>query len=227
MTRQPQTVIPAWDCAFRMISSSFPPITLFEGLLDPSELEMAYALEALTNDRLLEQCGVLARVAVEDRVSGPGSTPVMAAFTHISRVSRFTDGTYGIYYAANSQAAAIAETCFHQQRFLAATKEPDIELTMRTYVNQVVKPVHDVRVGYPALHEPDPATYGAGQVFARALREAGSWGLLYNSVRLDGHECVAAFRPPAVSMPVQGKHVRYVWDARSQTISCVFEINQL
>ena len=132
--KQPKTVIPAWDAAFRMVSSAFPPITLFEDLLDPGELEMAYALEALTNDRLQEECGVLNRVPVEDRVSGPGSTPVMAAFTHIGKASRFTDGTYGIYYAANSQAAAIAETSFHQQRFLAATNEPDIELTLRTVI---------------------------------------------------------------------------------------------
>lgn len=223
----PQTVKPEWTSAFRMISSAFPPILLFEDVLDPSELEVAYAIEALTNDRLLEQCGVLSRVPAIDRVSGPGSTPVMAAFTHIGKASRFTDGAYGIYYAANSQAAAIAETCFHQQRFLAATNEPDIELTLRTYVNQIVKPVHDIRVDYPLLHDADPVRYGSSQAFARALRETGSWGLLYNSVRLEGHECVAAFRPPAVSIPVQGKHVRYVWDAKSQTISCVFEITRI
>lgn len=223
----PQTVIPAWDAAFRMINSAFPPITLFEDVLNPADLEMAYALEAMTNDRLLDQCGVLRRVPVEDRVSGPGSTPVMAAFTHIGKASRFTDGTYGIYYAANSQAAAIAETRFHQERFLAATNEPDIELTLRTYVNQVVKPVHDVRADFPELHDPDPARYGTSQAFASALREGASWGILYKSVRLGGHECVAAFRPPAVSLPAQGKHVRYVWDAKSQTISHVFEISLL
>lgn len=222
-----QTVIPAWDAAFRMINSAFPPITLFEDVLNPADLEMAYALESMTNDRLLDQCGVLHRVAVEDRVSGPGSTPVMAAFAHIGKASRFTDGTYGIYYAASSQAAAIAETRFHQQRFLAATNEPDIELTLRTYVNQVVKPVHDVREDFPELHDPDPSRYGTSQAFASALRGEGAWGLLYKSVRLDGHECVAAFRPPAVSLPVQGKHVRYVWDAKSQTISHVFEISPL
>lgn len=225
--KQPRTLKPAWEAAFRMVSSAFPPISLFEDLLDPAELEMAYALEALTNDRLREECGVLSRVTPGDRVSGPGSTPVMAAFTHIGKASRFTDGTYGIYYAANSQAAAIAETSFHQQRFLAATHEADIELTLRTYVNQVVQPVHDIRAEHPELHDPDPATYGVAQAFARTLREAGSWGLLYRSVRLSGHECVAAFRPQAVSIPVQGKHVRYVWDARTQTISHVFEINQL
>jgi hypothetical protein len=223
----PATVVAQWAFAYRMINSAFPPIALFEDVLDPAELEMAYALEALTNDRLAEQSGALFRVAPEDRICGPGSTPVMAAFTHIGKASRFTDGTYGVYYAANSQAAAIAETSFHQARFLAATAEADIELTLRTYVNQVVKPMHDVRDGFAELHDPDPAGYGPAQAFAKQLRDARSWGVLYNSVRAPGQECVAVFRPPAVSIPVQGKHVRYVWSASQQKITCVFEIGQL
>jgi hypothetical protein len=219
--------IPVWDSAYRVISSSFPPITLFEDILDPAELQMSYALESLTNDRLAEEVGLISRVAPEDRVSGHGSTPVMAAFTHIGKVSRFTDGTFGIYYAASSQSAAIAETSFHQERFLAATNEPDVELTMRTYVNRVVKPMHDIRSGFANLHDPDPANYSPAQAFAKKLREEKSWGLLYNSVRANGDECIAAFRPPAVSIPVQGKHIRYVWEARSQKIGYFFEITQL
>jgi hypothetical protein len=218
---------PGWPNAYRIISSSFPPISLFEDILDPAELQMAYALESLTNDRLAEQAGVLSRVAPQDRVSGDGSTPVMAAFTHIGRASRFTDGTFGVYYAASSQSAAIAETSFHQERFLAATQEPDVELTMRTYVNKVVKPMHDIRSGFAHLHDPDPAHYGPSQAFARQLREEHAWGILYNSVRAQDHECIAALRPPAISIPVQGKHLRYVWEAKSQKITCYFEITQL
>ncbi|WP_457968603.1 RES family NAD+ phosphorylase [Pseudomonas sp. R4-84] len=223
----PPLAEPQWKRAYRIVNSSFPPITLFEDVLDPQDLATAYALEALTNDRLMEEAGVLSRVRPEDRVSGPGSSPVMAAFTHIGKSSRFSDGTFGVYYAASSQEAAIAETCYHQARFLGATNEPDLELTMRTYVNQVVRPLHDIRHDYPHLHNPDPTAYGPSQVFARELRATLSWGLLYNSVRLPGHECVAAFRPPAVSIPVQGKHIRYVWSAQKREISFVFEVNQV
>lgn len=225
--RAPALVDVPWPRAYRIVNSSFPPIALFEDVLDPEDLEVAYAIEALTNDRLIEQAGVLARVRPEDRLSGPGSSPVMAAFTHVGKRSRFSDGTFGVYYAANSQAAAIAETCFHQERFLAATHEADLELTMRTYVNRVIKPLHDVRQGFESLYQPDPEAYGPSQAFARQLRDAESWGLLYNSVRLAGHECVAALRPPAVSIPKQGKHLRYVWSASERKISIVFEINQV
>lgn len=158
--KAPTLVDVPWPRVYRIVNSCFPPIALFEDVLDPEDLEVAYAIEALTNDRLIEQAGVLARVRPEDRLSGPGSSPVMAAFTHVGKRSRFSDGTFGVYYAASSQSAAIAETCFHQERFLAATREADLELTMRTYINRVVKPLHDVRQGYEHLHQLHPEAYG-------------------------------------------------------------------
>lgn len=222
----PQAVLPAWKKAYRLINSSFPPVGVFEDTLDPDDLEMAFAIEAMTNDRLREEAGILQRVAPGDRVSGPGSTAVMAAFTHIGNPSRFSDGTYGVYYCASSVDAAIAETKFHQERFLAATHEANVEITMRAYVNKVVKPLLDVRT-LSELHQPDMASYGATQVFAREQRNGTTWGLLYRSVRLEGHECVAAFRPQAVSLPVQGPHFRYVWDGKAGCITHVMELTEV
>ncbi|OKA27203.1 hypothetical protein BOH74_05315 [Pseudomonas versuta] len=219
-------VLPGWDKAWRIINSAFPPISVFEDTLDPADLELAYALEGLTNDRLRDEAGLLARVRPEDRLSGQGSTPVMAAFTHIGRASRFTDGSYGVYYCASSIEAAIAETCFHQEQFWRATQEASIEITLRTYINTVCRPMIDVRAE-PSLHQPSPASYGISQAFARPLREEGAWGLLYNSVRLEGHECVAAFRPPALTLPVQGPHFRYVWDERKQAIAWVLQVSEV
>ena len=222
----PAAVLPEWNKAYRIINSAFPPISVFEDTLDPADLEIAFVLESLTNDRLRDQAGVLHRVRPEDRLCGEGSTPVMAAFTHIGRASRFTDGSYGVYYCASSVEAAIAETCFHQEQFWRATQESSIEITMRTYINRVVQPMIDVR-GDPGLHHPSPASYGLSQAFARPLREDGVWGLLYNSVRLNGYECVAAFRPPALSLPVQGQHFRYVWDDTTQAIAWVLQISEV
>jgi hypothetical protein len=221
-----QDVLPGWRKAYRLINSSFPPLAVFEDTLSPDDLDIAFALEAMTNDRLREEAGALQRVAPGERVSGPGSTAVMAAFTHIGNPSRFSDGTYGVYYCANSIDAAIAETKFHQERFLAATREANVEITMRAYVNKVVKPLIDVR-DMPELHQPDPAAYGSSQAFAREHRDGKVWGLLYRSVRLEGHECVAAFRPQAVLLPVQGPHFRYVWDARTGEITHVLEISEV
>lgn len=214
-----------WPAAFRIVNSAFPPISLFEDVLDPADLEIAYAIESLSNDRLLAEAGVLARVAPQDRISGPGTSPVMAAFTHIGMPSRFTDGSYGVYYCANSLEAAVAETSHHRALFLAATNEPGLELTMRVYQNQIAQRLHDVRLGFETLHQPDPVSYPIAQRFAAPLRNAGSWGILYRSVRAPGAECAAIFRPRGVSVPVQGPHLRYVWDG--VRIAHVFRISEL
>ena len=198
---------------------------MFEDVLDPDQLELAFAIEGMTNDRLLDEAGVLSRVARNDRVSSPGSTPLMAAFTHIGAVSRFTDGTYGVYYCANSIEAAIAETRFHRERFLAATQEASLELTMRSYTNRVVKPMHDVRAGFEQLHDPDTAAYAACHTFARDLRLQDSYGLVYNSVRLPGHECAAVFRPSALTIPVRDVHLRYCWNG--QRIEHVLTVQEM
>lgn len=58
----------------------------------------------------------------------------------------------------------------------------------------------------------DPLSYAASVALARAQRAAGSWGLLYRSVRRAGGECVPVFRPKAVQVPVrQGAHVSLMW----------------
>jgi hypothetical protein len=43
----PDLVDVQWPRAYRIVNSSFPPIALFEDVLDPEDLEVAYALEAL------------------------------------------------------------------------------------------------------------------------------------------------------------------------------------
>ncbi|MCH8498662.1 MAG: RES family NAD+ phosphorylase [Marinobacter sp.] len=220
---EPAPALPDWQ-AYRMVPSHFPPINIFETVLSADEFELAAEIEGLTNDRLRDEIGDISRVANEDRVFGPGSSPVMAAFTHVGKGSRFTDGSYGVYYAASSLDAAIRETAYHRERFLAATQDPPMELTMRCYINRVVLPMDDIRgPGFQVLHDPDIGSYPLSQQWAADRRGQGSHGLLYNSVRHPGAECIAAFRPTAVGIPWQGPHLRYVWDG--QRITDVFRIS--
>lgn len=208
-----------WTKGHRLIPSQFPPVDLYERILEPRDLEAAFQLEALTNPRLLEQAGKLSLLAPEDRVSGEGSSPIMAAFTHIGAPSRFTDGSFGVYYAGNSLDVAIAETVFHKERFLLATNEPDTRLTMREYISQTLLPLDDVRQR-DDLHSPDIGSYKYTQEFALALRKRGSNGLRYNSVRLPGGECIACFKPKAIRVPViQGAHIEYFYNATQKHIT--------
>jgi hypothetical protein len=214
---------------YRVVPSRFPPIEIFETLADPDDLEVLFAIESLTNDRLRAATGDLYRVPKEDWVTGPGATVVMAAFTHIGHPTRFSDGGYGVYYAAFDEDTAVAETVFHTARFLRETAELPIEVERRAYVGKVLQPLDDLRGrAHATLRDPDLATYPSCQAFAAGRRIAGSWGLNYLSARRECGECVAAFRTRAVSLPVQGKHFRYRWDGtRIDRVITVSDVREL
>ena len=58
----------------------------------------------------------------------------------------------------------------------------------------------------------DPDSYAASQAFAAALRSGPTNGIHYPSVRRPRGRCVAAFRPKAVGIPKQTRHLKYYWD---------------
>lgn len=205
-----------WLKAWRVIASKYPPIDLFERVSDdPAVWEALIALEELTNPRVRDDLGNIALVAPEDRVTGPGATYVMASFTHVNpHGSRFSDGTYGVYYAASTRTTAIAETIHHFEEFCRDSSDPLRCEDMRVLVGTIDREFHTV-FDLPAndreaiIH---PDSYDAGRAYAADLREAGSDGIHYPSVRFHGGECVAAFRPRAVGLPVQERHLRYHWN---------------
>jgi hypothetical protein len=208
----------------RIVASRLPTINLFERVADPADWDALYELESLTNPRIRNQIGELHLVPVADRVSGPNASIVMAPFTHLSPPgTRFTDGHYGAYYAAESIDTAIAETRFHRENFLRATSQPAIELEMRCYLADVACELHDLRtrrMEMPDIY--DPASYAASQKLGRELRDAGSNGIAFDSVRRIGGECVAVFRPRLVQNVRQSVHLRYAWDGNA--IAEVYEI---
>ena len=203
-----------WTATYRLVPSRFPPVSLFERVAAPADLDVVFAIEALTNPRLRQEVGEISLVPRGERISGPGSSPIMAAFTHLNPFgSRFTPGTYGVYYAAKALPTAVREVSHHQSRFLAATREGPLAVDMRCYRAAVKEPLHDIRGAQRRL--PDVYArdhYGASQVFGAALREAGSWGIVYDSVRDPGGECVGIFRPRALGPAVQGEHVALQWN---------------
>lgn len=220
----PKEILPDWDKQFRIIPSKFPPINFFEKLVRPDQMEEIFYLESLTNDRLREEVGDISLVLPEDRVCGEGSSIVMAAFTHIGKKSRFTDGSYGVYYAAKDLKTAIVETVFWREKFLAYTSEAPGEIDMRVYVGKILKPLHDIRSNeFQHLHDPD--NHLPAQSYAFNLKSLGSFGIVYNSVRDKGGECIGALRPTAISIPMQSKHLAYVWDGTK--ISRIVEKSEL
>ncbi len=216
-----------WKPCWRIFPSRFPPIRLFERVTDPDDLEAIFELDALTNPRLRDEAGDIALVPSEDRISGPGTTIIMAAFTHLNPSgSRFSDSTYGVFHAANDINTAIAETRYHREQFLGATNQPHMELDMRVYLVDLDGDLHDLRgqkAARPLVYHND--NHAAGQHLARTLREAGSNGIAYDSVCRTGGECVAVFRPLLLSNARQERHLCYVWNG--QNIETVYEKREL
>ncbi|MDZ4263076.1 MAG: RES family NAD+ phosphorylase [Pseudomonadota bacterium] len=211
--KRPTAIDLDWSQQYRIIPSEYPPINFFERLVEADLMEELYYIESLTNDRLRDAVGDIALVPPEDRIVGPGSSPIMAAFTHASLdcPSRFSNGSYGVYYAASSLETAIEETKQSRARFLAYTNEDAGEIAMRVYIGKILKPLYDIRGNsYADLHNPND--WSASQAFGQQMKAINSWGIVYRSVRAPGGECIAALRPPAVSIPKQGPHLSYVWD---------------
>jgi hypothetical protein len=205
-----------WPEAWRIIASRYPPIHLFESLTDdPGVWDALIALEELTNPRIRNEIGQLALVPPEERVAGPGASLVMAAFTHLNpKGSRFSDGSYGVYYAASDLETAFRETIYHFENFARDAADPQREEDMRVLVGTASGTFHDVAQLDAAEQAKilDPGSYVASQAFALSLRNQGSNGIVYSSVRHAGGTCIAAFRPKAVGIPRQERHVRYRWN---------------
>jgi hypothetical protein len=187
---------------YRIVASRMPTIHLFDRVADPSDWDALYELESLTNPRIRNEVGEL------------------------NQGTRFTDGHFGAYYAAESIDTSIAETRYHRENFLRATSQPPIELEMRCYLADVACDLHDLRGRRAELPEIyDPVSYNASQRLGASLRAAGSNGIAFDSVRRPGGECVAVFRPRLVQNVRQGVHLRYAWDG--QSISQVYEIRAM
>ena len=189
----------------------------------PEDLDAVYELEALTNDRLREEAGELALVPPEDRVSGPGTTPIMAAFTHLHpEGSRFSDGSFGVYYCSQRLETALAEVRYHQERFLRRTREGPLRLELRLYLADLDASLVDVRK-LQACHRADD--YRPSQKLGPALRAAGRDGVLYRSVRCDSGVCAAVFRPRLLHNCRQSKHYAFHFDGNS--VTAIDELEQV
>jgi RES domain len=206
----------AWTRATRIIACRYPPIDLFERVSpDPAVWDGLIAAEQAVNPRVRDEVGEIHLVPPEERLSGPGASWVMAAFAHLNpKGSRFSDGSYGVYYAARELRTAVRETAYHFGRFAADSNDRPRYESMRVLVGRIDNRFADV-ASLPAADRARilaPDSYADSQPFGARLREAGANGVVYPSVRDPRGQCVGALRPRAVGIPVQSRHLKYHWD---------------
>jgi len=216
-----------WNPAWRVIPTRFPAVNLFDRVAAAEDFEALYALEAMTNDRLRDEIGDISLVPPEERRFGNGSGPIMAAFTHLNPLgSRFSDGSYGVFYCTRKRDTAIAETRYHQTLFMRATNEPAMRLQMRLYTVEAKGRVTDLRKA--SQTEPrivDTDSYAFSQGIGRTLHEEGTLGILYTSVRHAGGQCLAAFKTTLLKNCLHAAYLEYHWNGKE--IDAVFEVSQV
>jgi RES domain len=199
-----------WTPCHRLVPSRFPPVGLFDRVAAPDDLQAVFDIEALTNDRLRDETGDLALVPAADRISGPGTTPIMAAFTHLNpEGSRFSRGTFGVYYCAQTLPTALAEVRYHQERFLLRTREGAMRLQLRLYLADLDARLLDVRK-VVACRLPDD--YAPSQMIGEQAHAERKDGILYRSVRHATGVCAAVFRPTVLRHCRQSKHYTFHFD---------------
>ncbi|BCA94709.1 hypothetical protein TUM19329_10700 [Legionella antarctica] len=204
---------------YRLIPSQFPPIHLFEDVACAEEFDALFAVQMLTNPRIQDEIGLLGLVPKQERLYAvPGCGYIMAAFTHINpEGSRFSNGDYGVYYAAESLSIAIAETIYHKEQFLSYTNEPAQELDMRSLIADFSAQLFDLTI-LNKQTDPiySPLDYKLSQNFGAQIKEKQEDGIVYHSVRSAGAN-FALFKPNIIHKCQQGAHFSYVWNGEKIT----------
>ncbi len=157
--------------AYRLVNSKFPPITLFDDVIDAEGFETAYALQALTNPRIQQELGNLSLLKTEEVPFGiKGVNYVTAPFTHANpNGSRFSNGEYGVLYLADSVEPAIAETRYHQQVYFQNVQALHFDsIDMRCLKVCFSANLIDVR-DQEELHLKDD--YSAAHIFGAKIRK--------------------------------------------------------
>jgi len=195
-----------WNPIWRIIPSRFPPVDLFHRIADPDDFAALIEIESMTNDRLRAEKNEIKMISPDHVPTGPGSSYIMAAFSHLNPDgSRFSDGSFGVFYGAYDYLTAVAESKFHRAQFLNATKEAPIEIDMRVLKAKLSANLHDIRKRQN--------NYTHSQDFAKKLRVDGSSGIAYSSVRCEREgDCAAIFLPDALSDCQADHHLCYVWN---------------
>jgi hypothetical protein len=138
-----------------------------------------------------------------------------------------TPGSFGVYYAARDETTAIAEVKHHRIAFLEAVKataqDLDFEVLNAPITGSQFYDLRDKEREFKDVYS--PTDYKSSQRLGAELRERGADGIVYDSVRREGGECLAVFRPRCVGPCKPVKHLIFRWDGSE--ISSILEVKVL
>lgn len=205
----------------RLISTAYIDEPVLTPLVDDEdELEFLASIEELTSSRqntgMPLPSGVFAQELLNEH-DGFGWTYVNAAFCYTrSTGNRFNGPDRGAWYACWGNEAvetAHSEVSWHLTQELEATGVFENITSYRELIAGFIIDMHDLReFADDNIFVSDTAqAYPQGQALAASLRQSGSQGIIYPSVRRAGGLCLAAFRPRAVQNVRQGDTWKFEW----------------
>lgn len=204
--------------AYRLVNSKFPPIALFDDVADPDEFAALYEIQALTNPRLLNEAGNLELISTDEiPFDIPGCSYAVAPFTHVNPDgSRFSDGSFGVLYLADTLETAIAEVRHHQETYWQNV--PDLNYERFVFRGLVCDFAETAIVDATVIPQDDPIyspdDYTVSRQFGQAIKNVPLPGVRYHSVRMPGATCWGLMTPRPVTSIIQTAHYEMVWSGR-------------
>lgn len=202
-----------WPGAVRFVSAEFPPIDAIESAGTPEDLAGGLELLEITGS-----LGAGTRAAYEAlpatyRRAGPGAWAVLAPFVYPSS-GRFSSPRRGALCVARTEPVAEVEWCCHRERLLrdrGLARASVVARRLAIDIDLSACDARDARATHPELYDRAPGGTDATRAIADGVAAAG---IVYESLRREGGECLAVLRPDAVPGPVieLGK-VRLAWSA--------------
>ena len=215
-----------WTTCCRLIPTRYSEDDILKKVADPEDMKSVAELEQMTDERLRQERGDVSFIRPDDFVAGPGSEYVAAAFAYRNpEGSRFSDGAFGVYYAAHALSTAVEEAKHHRQVFMSRTKESPMQLEMVVLAADLDGHLHDIRgmrKKIPQIYS--PTNYAASQELAFKLFKDLSFGIVYESVRHKRGHCVAVFRPPVLNRCRQQGLIIFEWDGK--VIKKTYELHE-
>lgn len=200
---------------------------LYDDLADDAPTrELLAAVEADRKPSQYERQPVLARPFEESTLTHRVFTAIGYSFAH-PNASRFSDGTWGVWYGAATLRTAVYETAYHwHRRFIRAPMDlpADEAVTVERRVFRVRcrAALLDLR---PALKDhpelADPGDWAPAQAFGRRVRENRYPGLLTRSVRTPTPTArvVAVFQRAVLADPRDVCYLTYRYEPGSGEIA--------
>lgn len=195
----------------RLVDAAYPAPQVIRSASGPVEVrDLLLALEATDPDRL-PVARAYEALPMEDRLHGEGTWDALTPFLYTSD-GRFSRAGAGAYYAAAEEATAEAEWRFHAERRFVASGSDRTTIEARVLhsdLDLVVTDTRGTRAALPALYDATAGGSDATRAFAAALETPG---LVYDSLRRAGADCVAVFLPRSVGVPVRDAgRLRFDW----------------